>query len=92
MRRTHWSTKLGAAVLALATLVLAGPVTVAVLMLRCCDDSTGPTAGAWVLLLTLLLLLTLVAAAIGGALGSLVHRLATRGRGAPPPPPPVRRP
>ena len=84
MRRWHWSTRLGAAVFGLAALLLLGPVTVAVLLLRCCDDSTGPSLWAWALLIGLLLCLTMAAAAIGGAAAALLRRLVERLGSTPP--------
>ena len=74
MRRYHWSTLLGALLGGLATLLLLGPVVVAVLVLRCCSDSTGPTWGAWALLLALLAATVAVGALVGGALGALLRR------------------
>jgi hypothetical protein len=78
MKRLHWSTLAGAAVLGAVALLTLGPVTVAVLMLRCCSDSTGPGWGAWSLLLGLLALLVAVAAAAGGVVGSLIRRAVLR--------------
>jgi hypothetical protein len=82
--RWHWSTRLGAAIFGLAALLILGPVTVAVLLLRCCDDSTGPSIWAWALLLALLLCLTLAAAALGAAAVALLRRLIVHLRPTPP--------
>ena len=78
MRRPHWSALAGALILGLGALLTLGPVVVAVLMLRCCDDSTGPTWEAWALLLVLLAGVVGLAAALGGWAGRRVHRVMSR--------------
>ena len=66
MRRFHWSTIVGALIAGGLALVFVGPVAVAVVILRCCSDSTRPTAGAWLVLGLILVLVIGVAAALGG--------------------------
>jgi hypothetical protein len=75
VRRFHRSTLVGAILFAVVALVVLGPVTVAVLLLRCCDDSTGPTWGAWVLLAILVACVMLAAAVVGGLTAALLRRL-----------------
>ena len=83
VRRHHWSVYLAAAVGAAAALVLVGPIAVAVVMLRCCSDSTGPTAMAWLVLGALLLGIVAVAAVVAGlawaGLRGLVRRVTPAG-------------
>lgn len=80
VRRFHWSTLVGAVSFSLAALLLLGPVVVAVLLLRCCDDSTGPGPAAWALLWSLLAALALLAALLGGLIARLLRRLLARAR------------
>ena len=63
---------------AVAAFVLVGPVAVAVVMLRCCSDSTGPTIGAWLVLAALLAVVVAIAALLGALLARLVLGLVRR--------------
>ena len=74
MRRFHRSTLAGALVAGGLALFFVGPVAVAVVMLRCCDDSTGPTAGAWLVMALLLLAAVGTASALGGLLAAALRR------------------
>ena len=80
MRRFHWSVYASAAVGAVAAFLVIGPVAAAVVMLRCCSDSSGPTLAAWAVLAGILAVAVLVAALLAGLLawlvGSLVRRAA----------------
>jgi len=80
VRATHWSVRLAAALGALAVLLGLGPIAVAVLMLRCCDDAHGPDAGAWALIAAVLLLLMAAAAFLCAALVAGARRLLLRRR------------
>jgi NADH:ubiquinone oxidoreductase subunit 2 (subunit N) len=74
-KRFHWSVVVGAVAFALCALVLAGPIVVAVVMLRCCSDAHGPTPAAWLTLLGILAVVTVVAASVGGLVGAALRRL-----------------
>ena len=78
MRRLPRSVYVVGAVGAVAAVVLVGPVAVAVVMLRCCSDSTGPTATAWLVLGAILAAIAAVAAAAAGLAWAWVRRLVRR--------------
>ena len=74
MRRLHWSTVVGAAIMGTLALVTLGPVAVAVMMLRCCGDTgTGPGAGAWIVVTLLVAALVAAAAVVGGLAARLLR-------------------
>jgi hypothetical protein len=58
-----------------ATLLVFGPIAVAVLMMRCCEQSRGASAGAWVIIGIVLLVAALAAAVLTGAIAAGVRRL-----------------
>jgi hypothetical protein len=58
-----------------ATLLVFGPIAVAVLMMRCCEQTRGASAGAWVVIGIVLLVAALAAAALTGAIAAGVRRL-----------------
>ena len=74
-RRFHWSVHAAAAAGALVGLLVLGPIVAAVVMLRCCSNSTGPGIGAWIVLGVVLAAVVLVAALLGGMLAWWVRRL-----------------
>jgi hypothetical protein len=76
-RRLHWSVYVAGLVGAVAALVVVGPIAAAVVMLRCCSDSTGPGIGAWLVLGAVLAAVLLVAAFLAGTLASWIRRLVT---------------
>ena len=78
MRGFHRSVYAAALAGAVAALLFLGPIGVAVVMLRCCSDSTGPTLGAWIVLGVLLLVVVGLAALAAGFLAWLVRRLLAR--------------
>jgi len=78
VRRFHWSIYAGGAVGALLALVFVGPVAVAVVLLRCCDDSRGPTLLAWLVIGLVVAGGMLLAAAAGGLLAWLVRGVMAR--------------
>jgi hypothetical protein len=78
MRRVHPATLVGAVLAGGAALLGLGPVAVAVVMLRCCDDAAGPTAGAWLVLGTVLAALVALAALLGALLARLARRALAR--------------
>jgi hypothetical protein len=53
-RKIHRSTLSAAAVGAVIALVALGPIVVAAVILRCCDDESGPARDDWIKLLLLL--------------------------------------
>jgi hypothetical protein len=65
-------TRIGAAIAGLIAFCLLGAIAFAVLSLRSHPDSTGATAGAWVVMGIVVLLASLAAAAAGGALVALI--------------------
>jgi hypothetical protein len=65
------ATRIGAAIAGLIAFCFLGAVAFAVLSLRSNPDSTGATAGAWVVVGIGVLLASLAAAAAGGALVGL---------------------
>jgi hypothetical protein len=64
-----------------ATLLVFGPISFAVLMLRCCDHSRGATAGAWVVIGLVLLVSALAAGTLTALIVAAIRRLLTGGRG-----------
>ena len=68
------------AVAALATLLLVGPVAVAVALLRSSSDAHGPSLAAQLLIAALVLALAALAGATAFGLTRLTLRLLRRGR------------
>jgi hypothetical protein len=66
--RFHRSTKIGMITAGLLALGLLGPISFAVLSLRSTPESSGASAGAWIVVGILLVLVAAAAAAAGGAL------------------------
>lgn len=64
----HRSTKIGMITAGLLALALLGPISFAVLSLRSTPESSGASAGAWIVVGILLVLVVATAAAAGGAL------------------------
>jgi hypothetical protein len=73
MKRFHWSTILGAVLMGGLALVTLGPIAVAAIMLQCCSDSTGPTAGAWIVVALIVAVMVAVAAVVGGLAARLAR-------------------
>jgi len=63
-----------------ATLLLLGPIAVAVLLLRSSSDAQGPTLGAHLVIGFVLLALTALAGLAAWALTRLIVRLARKSR------------
>lgn len=84
--RFRRSTVIGMAVAALLALGTLGPVAFAVLSMRSTPQSTGASAGAWIIIGIALLLVAAVAAAAGGAIVALGRRMLGRGRDSQPRP------
>ena len=74
-RSLHRSTRVAAVIGGAATLLVFGPIAVAVLMMRCCEQTRGASAGAWVVIGIVLLVAALAAAALTGAIAAGVRRL-----------------
>jgi len=74
-RRLHWTTRVAAIVGGIAGFLLLAPISAAVVMLRCCDSSHGPSAGAWVVMGILVTLGALAAAAVAALLAATLRRL-----------------
>ena len=82
-RALHRSTRVAAIVGGVATLLVFGPISFAVLMLRCCEHSRGASAGAWVVIGTVLLVSALAAGTLTGLIAAGIRRLLTGSRGQP---------
>jgi hypothetical protein len=79
-RRLHLSTRVAAILGAAATFLALGPIAVAVVLLRCCDDVRGPSAGAWVVIAVVLLVSALAAGTMMALLVAATRRLWLRSR------------
>jgi hypothetical protein len=80
-RALHKSTRVAAIVGGVATLLVFGPISVAVLMLRCCESSRGASAGAWVVIGVVLLVSALAAGTLTALIVAGIRRLLTGSRG-----------
>ncbi len=76
----RWLPRLLAGVAAAATLLIVGPIAVAVALLRSSSDAQGPSLAAQLLIAALVLALALMAAAIVGGATRLALRLLLRRR------------
>ena len=76
----HRSTQLAAATGAALALILLGPVAVAVVMLRCCDDARGPGIAARIVVGLVVLVIAIGVGTASGALVELVRRSLSRYR------------
>ena len=75
MKRAHWSTWLGAALLGLPTLAAAGLVAFAVLSLRSPGSDSGADPIAWVFVMGAAVLFAALMAGVGALIAMLVRRL-----------------
>lgn len=73
--RFHRSTIIGMVVAGLLALLVLGPVSFAVLSMRSTPESTGATAGAWIIVGIMVLLMVAAAAAAGGTFVAAVRRV-----------------
>lgn len=81
-RSWHPSTRWAALAGAILGGALLGPATLAVLLLRCCEATRGPSAGAYVVLGVVLLAGSLLSAVVAGLAVMLLRRLVRRLRAA----------
>ncbi|HEU4561176.1 MAG TPA: hypothetical protein VFS20_25210 [Longimicrobium sp.] len=79
-RALHRSTRIAAIIGGVATLLVFGPISFAVLMLRCCESSRGAPAGAWVVIGIVLVVSAITAGALTGLLVAGIRRLLTGGQ------------
>ena len=73
--RFHRSTIIGMVVAGGLAFLVLGPVSFAVLSLRSTQESTGATAGAWIIVGIMVPLMVAAAAAAGGVLVAAVRRV-----------------